>query len=370
MEKRYLEQQVFEDLQRKMVFVGGPRQVGKTTLARRLLADASGYLNWDVARHREDVLKGRLPEAPMWVFDEIHKYSEWRNWLKGVYDQFGDTHQILVTGSARLDLYRRGGDSLQGRYHYLQLNPLSVSELGIVNQKELMGLLTLGGFPEPFFSGSEHYARRWSREYRQRLVQEDIVTLERTRELSKIEHLVLRLPELVGSPLSVHALCEDLQVSHNAVSHWIEILKRLYAIITIPPFGAKPLRALKKAQKHYHYDWSLVTEAGAKFENMVAIHLLKWVQFQQDVEGRDIELKYFRDVDGREVDFIITDQHKPVLAIECKTSDGDVSKGLKYFKQHFKSCEAVQIALKGERHLVTMDQIRLMPALDFLKDFL
>ena len=180
--------------------------------------------------------------------DEIHKYRAWRNYLKGLYDGRPEGQQILVTGSARLDLYRYSGDSLQGRYHLLRLHPLSAAELGLAGEADLERLLVLGVFPEPYFSGSETEARRWSREVRNLLVREEVVSLERVHDLGTLELLVLRLPDLVGSPLSVNALREDVQVSHKTVANWLAILERLYAVIRLAPFGAPRLRAVKKAQ--------------------------------------------------------------------------------------------------------------------------
>jgi predicted AAA+ superfamily ATPase len=187
-----------------MVFVAGPRQVGKTTLAKSLPGGAEGYLSWDVPADRERILRRELPPRDLWVFDEIHKYRLWRNYLKGLYDARPDGQRILVTGSARLDLYRYSGDSLQGRYHLLRLHPLSVAELGITTTEDFERLLTLGGFPEPFFGGSEVEARRWSREYRNLLVREEVVSLERIQDLGRLELLMLQLPERVGSPLSIN----------------------------------------------------------------------------------------------------------------------------------------------------------------------
>lgn len=368
---RYLQQQIIKDLESKMVFIGGPRQVGKTTLSKHFLSKTHlGYLNWDIASHREAILKYELPDTSLWVFDEIHKYRDWRNYLKGVYDEYGHTHQVLVTGSAKLDYYRRGGDSLQGRYHYLRLYPLSISELGITNNKGVNDLLTLGGFPEPFFAGAMIEAKRWSREYRQRLIEDDLLKLEQVRDLGKLELLMLRLPHLVGSPLSINSLREDLQVSHSTVSNWLEIFVRLYAIFRIAPFGAPQLRAVKKEQKHYHFDWTLVENVGARFENMVALHLLKWVHFMQDTEARELELRYFRDIDGREVDFIITENQKPILAIECKWSDSDISSGLKYFKARFPDCIAWQLSGEGQKDYLSKDGIHYSNALKFLADLI
>ncbi len=365
---RYLAHQVRKDLRRKMVFVGGPRQVGKTTLARSLLGKAfRGYLNWDVAEHRERILKRELPPVQFLVFDEIHKYRMWRNYLKGLYDAGPGDKRILVTGSARLDLYRRGGDSLQGRYHYLRLHPFSVAELDLATPRDLMQLATLGGFPEPFLGGSRTEARRWSREYRTRLIRDDVATLENVQDLGTLELLVLRLPQLVGSPVSINALREDLQVSHKAVRRWMTILEHLYAIFRLSPFGAPHIRAVKKAQKHYHFDWSLVGDEAARFENLVASHLLKWVHYRQDVEGRELELRYFRDVDGREVDFVLLEDGRPRSFVECKLSDAPASRALRYLLERFPGCDAWQISLKGKKDFETPEGIRVCPALDYLR---
>jgi len=369
--ERYLVPQIEKDLLKKMVFLGGPRQVGKTTLAQSLIKQKkAGYLNWDIAEDRERILKGQLPPEGFLVFDEIHKFRGWRNYLKGLYDAQKGKKRILVTGSARLDYYRRGGDSLQGRYHYLRLHPLSVAELGISNKQDFQTLLTLGGFPEPFFDGSETEAKRWSREYRQRFLQEDLVSLESVQDIGRFEHLILRLPDLVGSPLSINSVREDLQVSHKTVSKWLDILERLYGIYRLPPFGAPKIRAVKKEQKHYHFDWSLIPETGYRFENLVASHLLKWTHFLQDTKGRDVELRYFRDIDGREVDFILTENGKPLLAIECKWSEENVSPHLRYFKERFPSCEAWQLTGSGEKDFETPEGIRVSPAFKYLSSLI
>lgn len=363
---RYLQKQIEQDLQEKMVFVGGPRQVGKTTLAKAILGTNEGYLNWDIPEQRSQILKRNIPLTPLVVFDEIHKNRQWRNYLKGLYDERHESLQILVTGSARLDFYRFGGDSLQGRYHYLRLHPLSVAELAIQEEKGFMDLLSLGGFPEPFFSGSLEKARRWSHEYRSRLIQEDIMSLEYIHDVGNLELLMLRLPDLVGSPLSLNALREDLQVSHGTVNKWLKILERLYGIFRLSPFGAPKIRAVKKEQKHYHFDWSLVPDQSKRFENMVASHLLKWVHFVDDTEGRDIELRYFRDVDGREVDFVIMEDGKPVRFIECKWSDGGIDPSLRYLKERFPEAEAWQIYAVGTKKYRSRGGVSVTSAIDFL----
>ena len=364
---RYLDAQIRRDLDRKMVFVAGPRQVGKTTLALRLPGARHGYLNWDAPEDRERLLRRELPASRLWVFDELHKYRNWRNYLKGLYDKRTSGRRILVTGSARLDLYRFGGDSLQGRYHLLRLLPLSAAELGLSTPAEVRDLLTLGGFPEPYFGGAEIDARRWSREYRTRLIREDLVSLERVQDIGQLELMTLRLPDLVGSPLSINALREDLQVSHKTVANWLQILERLYAVFRLAPFGAPRIRAVKKEQKHYHWDWTLVQDPAARFENLVACHLLKWVHFQQDVEGRDVELCYFRDTDRREVDFVVVEGRTPKLLVECKWADTPVDRALHYLMARFKGCEAWQISAGGSKDYVTADNIRVAPAIALLR---
>jgi len=364
---RYLIPQVRQDLKKKMVFVTGPRQVGKTTLARSLRGAEAGYLNWDIAEHRERILRRQLPPGLLWIFDEIHKYRAWRAFLKGLFDGRRARQRILVTGSARLECYRHGGESLQGRYHLLRLHPFSVAELGLQKPGELHDLLTLGGFPEPYLVGSEVEAKRWSREYRNLLLREEVTSLEQVQDLGTLELLALRLPELVGSPLSINSLREDLQVSHKTTTRWISILERLFAIFRIPPFGAPRIRAVKKEQKHYQFDWTLVPDPGLRFENLVAAHLLKWVHFQQDTQGRDLELRYFRDVDGREVDFVLVERKAPVALVECKWSEGEVHRGLRYLKTRFPGVEAWQITATGQKDYLTPEGIRVCPALVFLK---
>lgn len=346
--QRYLIDNIKKDLAKKMVFLAGPRQVGKTTACLSLLTDTSGYMNWDTDEGRGAILNKEFATSKLLVFDEIHKYRKWRNYLKGIYDSPLRSQSILISGSAKLDWYRFGGDSLQGRYFLYHLHPLSVAELSISTQEDFEQLLKLGGFPEPFFSGSEDEARRWSKLYRTRLVREEVGSLENLSDLGSVELLASRLPELVGAPLSLNALREDLQVAHQTVSRWLLSLERSFAFFRLPPLGAPKLKAVKKERKHYHFDWSIVLDRGPRFENLVACHLLKWCQYREDSKGDDIELRYFRDVTGREVDFVVTIDKKPAIAIETKYEDTSVSPALRYFKSRFPSCEALQLtALKG-----------------------
>jgi len=248
---RYLTKITEEKLASKMVFLTGPRQCGKTTLSRQLFPDISTdqkqYLNWDIADDRRMILEGKLPtKSSLVIFDEIHKYARWRNYIKGTFDKLKGEIKILVTGSARLDLYRKSGDSLQGRYYLIRMHGFSLREVLDYQLGSLEDLFQYVGFPEPFLKKDPAEARIWSRDYRSRLVREDLRELETVKDIGTLELLSLRLPELVGSPLSINALREDLAVAHQTVARWIDIFERLYAIFRVYPFGAPSVRAVKK----------------------------------------------------------------------------------------------------------------------------
>jgi len=334
--ERYPTRHIVDDLQRKMVFVGGPRQVGKTVLALSILQgdeNHPAYLNWDYFEDKRDILQGKLPSnQDLIVLDEIHKYKEWRNLVKGLYDKRKSTTSFLITGSARLDYYRKGGDSLQGRYHYYRLHPFSLCEVNTSpTKKDLDSLLKFGGFPEPFLSQSETQWKRWQRERLARVVKEDLVTLEQVKEISQLEVLSILLQDKVGSLLSINSLREDLSASHEAVDRWVKIFENLYYCFLLTPYGAKKINTLKKDRKLFMWDWSLCKTPGARFENLVASNLLKYCHFIEDTEGDDMTLCYLRDKNKREVDFVVLKNSQPLFAVESKTGDDDVSKHIPYF---------------------------------------
>jgi predicted AAA+ superfamily ATPase len=337
--KRYLGRPVEEDLRSKMVFVGGPRQVGKTTFALTFLSEHSekhpAYLNWDNVLDRSALLKGELPaQQKLIVLDEIHKFARWRNSVKGFYDTCKSEVSFIITGSARLDYYSKGGDSLHGRYHHYRLHPFSLQELSDRSTKEdYSTLLRFGGFPEPFFTAEEKFSRRWQRERIQRVIYEDIRGLEKVKEISLLELLAEELPNRVGSPLSVKNLKELLQVAHETVERWLKIFERMYYCFRIPPFGPPAIRAVKKEKKLYLWDWSLIADPGARFENFVASHLLKYCHFLEDTEGFRMDLRFLRDTDKREADFVILKEGQPIFAVECKTGGKNINPSLFYFKE-------------------------------------
>ncbi len=337
---RYIDAPVREDLTERMVFIGGPRQVGKTTFALGLLEGrqtegSTAYLNWDAPEDRENILAAKLPSGqPVVILDEIHKYARWRNLVKGFYDKNKSVVSFVITGSARLDYYRKGGDSLQGRYHYYRLHPFSVTECRAGPDDDVVGhLLAYGGFPEPFLRADERFHRRWMREHSARILHEDLRDLENVREVSLLDLLLQHLPACVGSPLSVNSLAKLLQVSHPTVEHWLCIFERLYLCFRIPPFGGKRIRAVRKEKKVYFWDWSRIGEPGPRFENMVAAHLLKYCHFMEDTQGYAMELRFLRDTDKREIDFVVLREGRPEFAVECKTGERHASSACAYFRE-------------------------------------
>lgn len=357
----------------RMAFVGGPRQVGKTTLALSLLGKAAterhpAYLNWDDPRIRPGLRRGELPpDEPLVVLDEIHKYARWRGLVKGLHDTEKSRRRFIVTGSARLDHYRKGGDSLVGRYRYFRLHPFSLAELGQGGTRaDLQALLKFGGFPEPLFAATERGLRLWQRERMTRVIRDDLRDLERVREISLLEHLADLLPGKVGSLLSIASLREDLEVDAKTVERWLIMLENLYVAFRIPPFGARRIRAVRKAQKLYLWDWSTVPEPGPRFENLVAAQLLKYCHRLEDVEGHRMELRYLRDTTGREVDFVVIQDGKPQFAVECKTGEKEVAPALRYFAERTPIPAWYQVHL-GERHYQT-GAITVLPFARFCRE--
>lgn len=353
--RRELEERVREDLDKKLVLLCGPRQAGKTTLARSLTS-SHVYLNFDAAADRRMILaQSWSRDADLVVFDELHKMRKWKSFVKGVFDAEGARPRIIVTGSARLDVYRKGGDSLAGRFFLHRLHPFTVREVApeVEPAEALERLLTVGGFPEPFIDAKPDFARRWRRTHLDTILREDLLDLERVRDVRSIEVLVDLLRARVGATTSYTSLANDLHVSVHTVKHWLQILENLYVIFAVRPFHRNIARSLLKESKYYFYDTGAVADAvdnpGAVLENVVACALLRELQLDEDASGRRNSLHFIRDKEKREVDFLTVVGGKPRQLIEVKWSDDAVSPALRYFHKRLAGTEAVQLVHRGSR---------------------
>jgi len=405
--QRYLSDELSRSIrdEAKMAFVAGPRQVGKTTLARRLLMDAGTdelYFNWDIEAHRKLLIRhpgdfwqrgetSKAKDSPRIVLDEIHKFPRWKRFVKGLYDEHGKTVEIIVTGSGRLDIFQRGGDSLFGRYNLFRVHPFTLGELladdrnSVRPPKEFWETLMLRisdkragplmkdlegltGFPEPLFSGSMARLRRWRQAHRTLVLGEDIRDLTRIRDIGLVETLGLLLPERVGSPLSMNALSEDLGVNFATVKGWIGTLSRLYYIFRVKPYAGRLSRTLRAAEKVYLFDPTEIENPGSRFENLVALHLRKLVDAWTDWGFGEFDLHYVRDREKREVDFLITDRRKPYALVEAKLTARDVDSNLLYFAERLKPRYSVQVVRnpEGFKSTMTTSGVILSPASEFL----
>jgi predicted AAA+ superfamily ATPase len=383
--ERYLTKCIIKDLEEKMVFIGGARQVGKTTMAQKLVAPSytnSAYFNWDYRPDRQKLLQGEFPgDANLLIFDEIHKYKKWKTLVKGIYDTLKEKYHFLITGSARLNIYRKGGDSLQGRYHYFTLHPFSMAEmLGITNDikpfdelsiypnncfNDLKTLEHFGGFPEVLIKQNDRALRRWHHQKLERLFKEDIRDIEAIRDIGTMQLLGDLLPHKVGSLLSINSVREDIEVSHRAATSWLSILEMFYYHFRIYPYHSDIIRSIKKEPKLYLIDWSEVSDESARFENLVGSHLLKLIQYMQEYEGYSAQLNFLRNVDKKEVDFLVSIDNKPWFCVEVKLTDTTPSSNLYYFRDRLQIPYVYQI-VKKERVDIYKNNVRIISADRFL----
>lgn len=402
MEERKPYIKIWQDLatDKSMIFLVGPRQAGKTTLAQ-IISDSftnSLYFNWDIAEHRTNFMQNPIffetierkdSSTPLIIFDEIHKYKDWKNYLKGVYDQFHGKYQFLVSGSGRLDLYQKGGDSLAGRYFLFHLWPFTISELGKRNReiglflkdpldigmehadelKEIWSRLAeLSGFPEPYLSGRMPTYRRWSNIYSQQLIREDIRDLTGVKSVVDMETLYLLLPTKVGSPISVPSLSHDLKVSYNSVRNWLSVFERFFLCFSIGPWTLRITRAIQKERKVYLWDTPRIKEPAARFENMVALELYRAVTAWNDMGYGRFSLHFIKNKEQQEVDFLIANEGEPLVLIEVKLSGTEPSSALKKFQGVLKK-PAIQLVEESEgyRMIPNGDQyILVAPAYQWL----
>lgn len=353
-----------EKLGRQMRFIAGPRQAGKTTLARGILASkksAELYFNWDLREVRESFrsdagfFETSLRDAAVaghrpWIgFDEIHKMPRWKDILKSYFDKFEAEARFIVTGSARLDGFRCSGDTLAGRYFLFHLGPLSLEEVsgraprlpkkdesGLAyiearashiryEEEGLTQLLEYGGFPEPFLKADGAFSKRWQREMVDRLTRDDVRDLTRILDVENVATLMALLPERVGSPLSLNAVKEDVGVGHTAIRSAVSALQLVYALFLLPPYSHKMARAVKKEKKAYFSDWSRCPNPAKRFENYVACELKSMTDLWHDLGIGDFELNYVRMRDGKETDFLIVRDRVPWILFEAKLEDGPLA---------------------------------------------
>ena len=361
---------------RQMIFLSGPRQVGKTTLARALIGRfASGhYFNWDDPAHRRLVLNGpqdiarragleRLQaDPPLCVFDELHKYRRWRDFLKGFFDLYENHAKTMVTGSASLTTFKRGGDSLMGRYFPYTLHPLSVAECagsGVsepiiqsparIDDEEWDALWHFGGFPEPFLKAEKRFYNRWRKLRSEQLFREDMRDLTRIQELGQVEVLAELLRQHAGQLTSYASLSRGVRASLDTVRRWISTLEALYYCFAVRPWHHNVARALRKEPKYFLWDWSQVEAPGARAENLVACALLKATRGWTESGQGDFSLHFVRDKQKREVDFLVARDRRPWFLVEVKSGGGaGLADSLRYFQKQTEARHAFQVAMDAE----------------------
>jgi predicted AAA+ superfamily ATPase len=355
--------------QRQMAFVSGPRQVGKTTTCR---IHGDTYINWDNIDDREAILAGptklidqfqldRLSRTlPIVIFDELHKYPRWKQFLKGFFDTYADQLRIMVTGSSRMDVYRRGGDSLMGRYFLYRMHPFSVAETltqDLPDEKRIIrqpkkvsstnfdALWNHGGYPEPFLKRDMRFSRRWQSLRLEQLVREDIRDLTQIQQLDQLELLVKLLAERSAHQLIYGSLASNVRVSIDTARRWIDVLVSLHLGFLIRPWFKNVSRSLRKEPKWFLRDWASIKDPGDKAETFVACHLLKAVEGWNDIGLGRFELGYLRDKEKHEVDFLVARDGKPWFLVEVKLHDESISPSLKYFQQQLAAPFAFQVVL-------------------------
>lgn len=353
-----------------MAFISGPRQIGKTTLAKMLMKDYDqfSYQNWDESTFRKIWTKSpnsvelffnlaEKKQSRLLILDEIHKSKSWKQKLKGIYDHIGDLVNIVVTGSARLNVYNKGGDSLMGRYLHFRLHPFSVNEVlknspfdpesffsrAFSNkvyeenaQSTIENLMKFSGFPEPFLEKDFKILNLWRQGRLEKVVRQDLRDLTKIQEIAHVEALMSLLPEKVGAPLSTASLREDLEVSFDTVKRWLKYLEELYYCYIITPYSKSIIRSLKKEPKLYLYDWTEIEDPSFRFENLIASHLMKACHFWTDTGEGVFDLSYLRDKQKNEVDFVVLKNKKPWFTVECKYSDSSLDIQYKKFQKVLK----------------------------------
>ena len=372
--KRYLEKYIQKDLKRKIILITGPRQTGKTTLSK-MLKDTYDYFNYDNAEDRLGLLEKSWDRSrELVIFDELHKLNNWKSWLKGIYDTERIPPAIVVTNSAKLDTYKKVGDSLAGRFFQFRLHPLDLKEIHHAHDpqdpsKVLDKLLETGGFPEPFLEGSQTYYNRWKKSHLDIILRQDLIDLENIHQITSVETLIQLLKKRVGSPISYRSLAEDLQCSDKTVKRWLSVLETMYVVFKVTPFHKNISRSLLKSPKYYFYDTGqVIGDPGTKLENLVACALLKEIHFRQDCLGEQWNLFYLRDKDGREIDFLMTQNDEPSLMVEVKWNDANLSSNFSSFDKYFSRIKKIQLVKELNREKTYRDGAQIRMAHNWLAE--
>lgn len=372
--KRYLAPHILHDLPHKIILIMGPRQCGKTTLSKQLSSEYD-YLNYD-ADHDRLILKEQSWDRskPLIIFDEIHKMKHWKRWLKGIYDTEGIPPQLVVTGSARMDIRKKMGDSLAGRHFSFRLHPFDLKEVVQHTQQDptilFEQLWQCSGFPEPFLQGSHTYYERWRRSHLDIILRQDLLDLYAVRDIKAIETLVLLLKHAVGSTISYANLARALERDANTVKRWLELLENLYIIFRVTPYSHKIARSLLKEPKFYFYDPTYAeNNDGHRLENIVACALLKELHFIEDTTGKKTQLHFLRTKDGKEIDFLCCIDEKATHLIEVKSSDDTISKAFSHFHTFLPDCQQIQLVKNLKREKTYPDGTEIRSLIPWLAHF-
>ncbi|MFO7715975.1 ATP-binding protein [Desulfosarcina sp.] len=372
--ERYLQTPILTDLPRKIVLLTGPRQSGKTTLAK-MLSDDFDYLNFDNPEHRLGLMDRSWDRSrQLVIFDELHKLKNWKSWLKGIYDTEKIPPWIIVAGSAKLDTYRKVGDSLAGRFFQFRLHPLDLKEIRTFLapadlEAAMLQLMETGGFPEPFLEGDVRFYNRWKRSHLDIILKQDLIDLENVQQITSIETLIQLLRRRVGSPISYNALARDLQCSDKTVKRWLEILENMYVVFRVTPYHRNVARAILKAPKFYFFDTGqVIGDQGVKLENLAACALLKEIHYMEDCRGEPARLHYLMTKDSKEVDFLVTIEGTPFLMAEVKWADDKPARNLAIFEKYFPGVKKLQLVGKLSREKTYPDGTEVRAAHRWLAD--
>ena len=352
--ERGLKNYILKDLPKKIVLISGPRQTGKTTISKQLKASYD-YFNYDSSEDRLILQqKGWDRSKQLVIFDELHKMKQWKRWLKGIYDTEGIPPEILVTGSAKMDIHRRVGDSLAGRFFQYRLHPLDLKEIQTFSkkssEKNFNTLWDCSGFPEPFLKGDPTYYKRWRRSHIDIILRQDLIDLSSVRDIEAVQTLVILLSQRAGSTTSYANLARDLDRDSNTIKRWLQLLENLYIIHRVLPYSKNVARSLKKEPKFYFYDHALVEDDGTRLENIVANALKKELHFLEDTQGIKGSLHYLRTKDGVELGFLVCLDGIPSQIIEVKLGDAKPASGFKHFRKIFPGVTQLQLVRNLSRN--------------------